>query len=135
MKKTAVIVAGGAGTRMGKDLPKQFLEINGKAILLHAIEAFKKLSKLHNVYILSTAPWDNPDAWTHKRLWVEKYLGAEAYKKLILSHNKHLCAGDYLIDDRTANGAGKFGGELLLFGSKDFPNWDAVLTHIKNNEK
>jgi len=100
-----------------------------------AIEAFKKLSKLHNVYILSTAPWDNPDAWTHKRLWVEKYLGADAYKKLILSHNKHLCAGDYLIDDRTANGAGKFGGELLLFGSKDFPNWDAVLTHIKNNEK
>lgn len=53
MKRVAVIVAGGAGTRMGKDLPKQFLEINGKAILLHAIEAFKKaFSDIHIVVVL-----------------------------------------------------------------------------------
>ena len=28
----AVIMAGGKGTRMGKDIPKQFIEINGKKI-------------------------------------------------------------------------------------------------------
>ena len=100
-----------------------------------AVEAFNKMcdSEHLDVYILSTAPWDNPDAWTQKRLWVEKYLGAGAYKRLILSHNKHLCAGDYLIDDRTKNGADKFNGELLQFGTDKFPNWDSVLKYLDAN--
>jgi 2-C-methyl-D-erythritol 4-phosphate cytidylyltransferase len=40
MNRVAVIVAGGSGTRMGKELPKQFLLLNGKAILIHSISAF-----------------------------------------------------------------------------------------------
>lgn len=40
MSKAAVIVAGGSGSRMGKEIPKQFLLINNKAILLHTITAF-----------------------------------------------------------------------------------------------
>ena len=66
----------------------------------------------------------------HKREWVEKYLGKNAYKRLILSHNKHLCAGDYLIDDRTKNGAGEFKGELIQFGKEKFPDWSSVLKYL-----
>ena len=97
-----------------------------------SVDSVNKLLKsdLFDVYFLSTAPWDNPDAWTHKRLWVEKHLGKAAYKRLILSHHKNLCQGDYLIDDRTANGAGEFNGELIQFGSTEFPNWQAVLTYL-----
>ena len=95
-----------------------------------AADAFNRLSEVFDVYILSTAPWDNPDAWTHKRLWVEKHLGKAAYTRLILSHHKNLCQGDYLIDDRTANGAGEFNGELIQFGSTEFPNWQTVLTYL-----
>jgi 2-C-methyl-D-erythritol 4-phosphate cytidylyltransferase len=40
MKKYALIVAGGAGTRMGKDIPKQFLHLAGRPILMHTIEKF-----------------------------------------------------------------------------------------------
>jgi len=40
MKKTAIIVAGGSGTRMGADLPKQFLRIDGKPVFLYSIDAF-----------------------------------------------------------------------------------------------
>lgn len=40
MNRVAVIVAGGSGTRMGKELPKQFLLLNGTAILIHSISAF-----------------------------------------------------------------------------------------------
>ena len=40
MKKTAIIVAGGTGQRMGTVLPKQFLAIEGKSILLHTIGQF-----------------------------------------------------------------------------------------------
>lgn len=40
MKTTALIVAGGSGTRMESNLPKQFLILAGKPILMHTIEAF-----------------------------------------------------------------------------------------------
>ncbi len=40
MKKYAVIVAGGAGKRMGAGLPKQFLLLNGKPLLYYSIDAF-----------------------------------------------------------------------------------------------
>jgi 2-C-methyl-D-erythritol 4-phosphate cytidylyltransferase len=36
----AIIVAGGTGTRMSMSLPKQFIEIGGKPILMHTLEAF-----------------------------------------------------------------------------------------------
>ena len=40
MTKYAVIVAGGTGTRMGAAVPKQFMQLNGKPVLLHTIETF-----------------------------------------------------------------------------------------------
>ena len=97
-----------------------------------AVDAFNKLVKSdkYDVYILSTAPWNNPDAWMQKRKWVMKHLGDGSYKRLILSHHKHLNMGDYLIDDRTKNGAGKFKGELIQFGKEKFPDWSAVLKYL-----
>ncbi|MGN6492784.1 MAG: 2-C-methyl-D-erythritol 4-phosphate cytidylyltransferase [Agriterribacter sp.] len=40
MEKYAVIVAGGSGTRMGSKVPKQFLLLNGKPVLLYTINTF-----------------------------------------------------------------------------------------------
>ena len=92
-----------------------------------AIEGYKKLVDMgHDVYILSTAPWNNPSAWSDKLLWVKEYLGEVAYKRLILSHNKNLNKGDFLIDDRPHNGAEHFEGEWIKFGSKKYPDWKAV---------
>ena len=98
-----------------------------------AIEAFNELSQSekYDVYILSTAPWDNPTAWSDKLKWVKKYLGKNGYKRLILSHHKNLNAGDYLIDDRTKNGADKFKGEHIHFGQDKFPTWGQVLEFFK----
>ncbi|MBL4706992.1 MAG: 2-C-methyl-D-erythritol 4-phosphate cytidylyltransferase [Flavobacteriales bacterium] len=42
MNKYVIIVAGGKGLRMGSTIPKQFLELSGKAILLHTLEKFRK---------------------------------------------------------------------------------------------
>ena len=95
-----------------------------------AVEMFTLFSRYAEFYILSTAPWDNPGAWADKVTWVKKYLGTSAYKRLILSHHKELVKGDYLIDDRYANGAFSFEGELLLFGSEKFPNWDRLGSYI-----
>jgi len=40
MKKFAIIVAGGSGSRMATEIPKQFLELNGKPILMYTIQVF-----------------------------------------------------------------------------------------------
>ena len=94
-----------------------------------AIEAYRKLNKIYDVYVLSTAPWENVTALNDKNAWIKEYL-PEAYKRVIYTHNKNLCMGDYLIDDRIKNGAGEFTGELIHFGSEKFPDWDAVLKYI-----
>ena len=95
-----------------------------------AIDSYNKLSSQYDTYILSTSPWNNPSAWQDKILWVKKYLEKSAYKRLILSHHKNLNRGDYLIDDRLKNGADKFIGEHIHFGTEQFPDWKSVLIYL-----
>ena len=99
-----------------------------------AIESYAQLSEWFDTYILSTAPWENQSAWSDKLNWVRKYLEDPAYKRLILSHNKHLNYGDYLIDDRPNNGAENFQGEWIHFGQELFPNWPAVMDYLKDRK-
>ncbi len=100
-----------------------------------AIAAFAELERRFDAYILSTASWLNPSSWAHKVEWVQAHFGNDAsspaYKRLILSHHKELNRGDYLIDDRLHNGAEAFEGELIVFGSPEFPDWDAVLARLR----
>ena len=95
-----------------------------------ALESFEKLSEKFDTYLLSTSPWDNPTGAMDKVNWVKRYLGKPGYKRLILSHHKHLNCGDYLIDDRKANGSEKFQGEFIEFKSEEFPDWKAVLKYF-----
>jgi 5'(3')-deoxyribonucleotidase len=101
-----------------------------------AIDAVKKLNEYFDLYVLSTAPWKNPSAWSDKAIWIQKYFGSEGdslfYKKLIISHHKNLNKGDFLIDDRENNGAKNFEGELILFGSERFDNWEKVMGYLMN---
>ena len=99
-----------------------------------AIESYKKLADRFDAYVLSTSPWENPSAWSDKLLWVKKHLGSVAYKRLILTHHKDLSVGHFLIDDRTKNGADRFAGELILFGSERFPDWPSVLAYLRGKE-
>lgn len=95
-----------------------------------AIDAAKKLSKYYDCYILTTAPWRNPSAWSDKLIWVKQHFKGLFYKRIIITHCKQLCKGDILIDDRDRNGANEFEGEWLQFGSGKFPDWKAVLDYL-----
>ena len=95
-----------------------------------AVEAFATLADQFDTYVLSTSPWENPSAWADKLRWTKKHLGAPAYKRLIITHHKNLNAGDYLIDDRTKNGADRFRGEHIVFGSERFPDWETVMGYL-----
>ena len=56
MKKIAVIVAGGSGSRMGTSLPKQFLLVNEKPILYYTIKAF--LDSYSDMQLILVLPGD-----------------------------------------------------------------------------
>lgn len=63
MKEYALIVAGGKGTRMKKDISKQFIELKGLPILMHTINAFKAYS--NEVDIILVLPPDEIDIWNN----------------------------------------------------------------------
>ena len=117
-------------TKNADDIDGLFAEMEP---MPEALAAYRQLvAEGHDVYILSTAPWDNPSAWSDKLLWVKKYLGKVARKRLILSHHKQLLIGDVLIDDRRKRGAGAFHGYHIQFGTPPFESWASVLQEIDN---
>ncbi len=59
IKKYAIIVAGGSGSRMKSDLPKQFLQINNKPILMHTMEKFA----IDNIEIILVLNVDFHEYW------------------------------------------------------------------------
>ena len=47
----AIIFAGGSGVRMGAGIPKQFLEINGKPVIIHTLQLFQQHDMIDKIYI------------------------------------------------------------------------------------
>ena len=68
MQFYVVIVAGGSGKRMGAEIPKQFLELAGRPVLMHTIERFKSFND--SVEIITVLPEDQLRHWIELK---EKY--------------------------------------------------------------
>lgn len=88
-------------------------------------------SEQYDPYILTAPSIKNPLCYTEKRVWVEKYFGMYFVERLIISPNKSLLMGDYLIDDNVfGKGQEGFKGELLQFGSEKYPDWQSILKYL-----
>ena len=61
MERYAILVAGGKGLRMGGDIPKQFLPIGGKPVLMHTIEVFRQAYP--DIHIVLVLPAPQQDYW------------------------------------------------------------------------
>jgi 2-C-methyl-D-erythritol 4-phosphate cytidylyltransferase len=61
MQLYVVIVAGGSGKRMGAEIPKQFLELAGRPVLMHTIERFKAFSA--SIEIITVLPENQLRHW------------------------------------------------------------------------
>lgn len=61
MDKYAIVVAGGKGTRMGADVPKQFIELDGKPLLMHTLRRLK--DAVPEVQLILVLPADQHDFW------------------------------------------------------------------------
>ena len=61
MKKTVIIVAGGSGRRMGVGIPKQFLLLKGKPVLMHTIQRFYEYDR--SIQLIVVLPESEMDHW------------------------------------------------------------------------
>lgn len=57
MKTVALILAGGIGKRMGVSLPKQFLEIKGKPVLVHTLSNFQRNDSVNSIVVVCVSDW------------------------------------------------------------------------------
>ena len=68
MSNIAVIFAGGTGSRMNTDIPKQFLEVNNKPIIIYTLEYFQNHSEIDKIFISCVEEWIE-----YLKLQIEKY--------------------------------------------------------------
>jgi 2-C-methyl-D-erythritol 4-phosphate cytidylyltransferase len=61
IKKYAIIVAGGSGSRMKSDIPKQFIEVGGLPILMHTLQRFKEADS--SIEIILVLPETQFEYW------------------------------------------------------------------------
>ncbi len=54
---TAVILAGGVGTRMGGSRPKQYLTLGGQPVILYALRAVQRHADIHHIVIVAAEEW------------------------------------------------------------------------------
>ena len=100
-----------------------------------SLDGLKTLSETHDMFIATRPSFKNPNSYTEKRLWVEKYLGYDWVEKLILIPSKSLLRGEFLIDDNKW----AFPGRLFTFKygslSEIKESWSEILEEIDSNRE
>lgn len=59
MSNIAIIIAGGVGKRMGQSIPKQFININDKPVLVYTLESFQKHPQIDTIELVCLDGWQN----------------------------------------------------------------------------
>lgn len=59
MKHIALVIAGGSGSRMRQDIPKQFLTVNEKPVIIYTLEAFQSHPSIDVIAVVCIAGWES----------------------------------------------------------------------------
>ena len=68
MKNYVILLAGGVGKRMGGDIPKQFMEVEGKPIIVYSIDNFQRNPQIEKIVVVCVKDWID-----HLRELIAKY--------------------------------------------------------------
>ncbi len=68
MKNYVILLAGGVGKRMGLEIPKQFMEVDGKPIIVYTIEKFQRNPQIEKIVVVCINDWIN-----HLKELIRKY--------------------------------------------------------------
>ena len=58
MRRIALVIAGGTGNRMHQDIPKQFLTVNEKPVIIYTLEAFENHPEIDAIAVVCIKGWD-----------------------------------------------------------------------------
>lgn len=94
----AVILAGGTGTRVGANVPKQFIKIRNKPILAYTVDIFEANENIDAIEIVCHKDWIDE---------VNNIINTYGYKKV-----KWLCTGGELFQESTMNGILNLKGKI-----------------------
>jgi 2-C-methyl-D-erythritol 4-phosphate cytidylyltransferase len=83
LNKYAIIVAGGSGTRMKSEVPKQFMLLRNRPILLHTVERFLEIENCEVILVLPKA---------EQAYWQKEV--TEKYADSIVHHNERIKVAD-----------------------------------------
>lgn len=96
-----------------------------------AVKVVKILAEHYDVWFLSAPSYKNPLCLAEKNYWVRNHFGPEWPERLILSSDKSLLIGDYLIDDNiTGRNQENFKGEFIHFGHGKYLTWKMVYDYF-----
>ena len=104
-KNIALIIAGGSGSRMGLDIPKQFVNINGKPVIIYTLEAFEKHPQIDAIEVVCIDGWEDTlksyaDKYNiNKLLWITKggKTGQESIRNGIFNLDGNINDNDNII--------------------------------------
>lgn len=119
---TAIILAGGVGSRVGADRPKQFVEILGKPVLAYTIEIFQEHPEIDNIEVVCHKDW-------------KEYL-KQLIKKYNLTKVKWIADGGDTFQDSVINGVNNLKNKitredyvLIQYGAAPFTS-EKIVTDV-----
>ena len=102
VKKIALIIAGGKGARMHQDIPKQFLTVNEKPVIIYTLEAFEKHPEIDAIAVVCISGWEQV-LWAYAKQYSIKKLqyvvpggetGQESIRNGLFELEKHFGKDD-----------------------------------------
>ncbi len=100
----ALIIAGGSGNHMGQDIPKQFISIYDKPIIIYTLEGFQKHPMIDAIEVVCIAGWESVLQAYAKQFGISKLkwvvqggkTGQESIRNGVFNLEKH-CSGDDVV--------------------------------------
>lgn len=91
-------------------------------------KAYEMMLEHYDIYIQAPAPTNRPDEMTATMAWVENYLSAPAWGKVVFNNRPSLLIGDYLI---STSEEPDFMGTNIVLGSPEFKTWEEVIVFFE----
>ena len=105
VKIIALLTAAGSGTRMGQDIPKQFLTVNEKPVIIYTLEAFEKHPEIDAIAVVCISGWEQV-LWAYAKQYSIKKLqyvvpggetGQESIRNGLFELEKHFGKDDIVL--------------------------------------
>ena len=85
MKSVAVVLSGGTGSRLGGDIPKQYIELAGKPVIVHTLEQLQRCGAIDGVVVTASSMWEKQIL-----LWKEEFALTKLLAVALAGSNRQL---------------------------------------------